>query len=258
MGSPQLENGYIRIAMELVDKFSEYRIPGQEWQILWVILRKTWGWGKKIDRIPLSKFEDLTGIDRRKCHGILSKLANKNIVKKIVPQKGDRSEISYEFNKHYKSWKVSPKRVIPQKGDSGVPQKGDSEAPIPIIVKDTVIDNPPISPPYQKIVSYLNEKTGKKFDYKTKETRGFIKARWNAGFTLDDFKTVIKNKTSKWLIDPKMVDYLRPQTLFGTKFEAYLQERPNPLQGRVSEKSLKNIEALNAWEQEENEKQDQV
>ena len=77
-----------------------------------------------------------------------------------------------------------------------------------------------------EIVSYLNEKTGKNFSPKTKATTSHIKARLNEGRTIDDFKRVIDSKCAKWLTDPKMVDYLRPDTLFGTKFEAYLNELP--------------------------------
>lgn len=78
--------------------------------------------------------------------------------------------------------------------------------------------------PYGEIIEYLNLKTGKNFDPTAKETRSKIKARWGPHRTLQDFKTVIDNKCSKWLTDEKMVDFLRPETLFGTKFESYLNE----------------------------------
>jgi uncharacterized phage protein (TIGR02220 family) len=79
--------------------------------------------------------------------------------------------------------------------------------------------------PYQKIVEYLNEKTGKQYRHTTPKTRELIKARWNEGFTLDDFKKVIDNKTLEWK-DTEFDNYLRPQTLFSNKFEAYLNEDP--------------------------------
>jgi uncharacterized phage protein (TIGR02220 family) len=80
--------------------------------------------------------------------------------------------------------------------------------------------------PFAEIVNYLNAESGKNFLSTTKETRRAIRARWNEGFQLDDFKRVIFNKCDKWKSDEKMVDYLRPQTLFGTKFEGYLNESP--------------------------------
>jgi len=74
-----------------------------------------------------------------------------------------------------------------------------------------------------RIVEYLNEKTGKSFKPTTKATVSHINARLNEGFTYEDFKRVIDNRISLWLNDPKMSEYLRPETLFGTKFESYLQ-----------------------------------
>ena len=83
-------------------------------------------------------------------------------------------------------------------------------------------------PPYEDIIKYLNQKTGKNFDHLSKETRSKIKARWGVGKkqrTLDDFKKVIDIKCLQWLNNPELEKYLRPETLFGTKFESYLNEK---------------------------------
>ena len=79
----------------------------------------------------------------------------------------------------------------------------------------------------EEIVNYLNEKTGKHFRHNTDKTKKLIKARIREGFTVDDFKRVIDTKTKQWSKDKKMKIYLRPETLFGSKFEAYLNEEPN-------------------------------
>ncbi|WP_257000374.1 conserved phage C-terminal domain-containing protein, partial [Listeria monocytogenes] len=85
--------------------------------------------------------------------------------------------------------------------------------------------NPTVSRiPYKDIVDYLNEKTGKNFKHKTAKTRKFIEARWNQDFRLDDFKKVIDVKTDEWL-NTDSDKYLRPETLFGTKFEGYLNQK---------------------------------
>ena len=81
--------------------------------------------------------------------------------------------------------------------------------------------------PYKEIIEYLNLKTGKNFSHSSKETRAKIKARWGINGnrrSLQDFKTVIDNKCAQWLKDEKMFSYLRPETLFGTKFESYLND----------------------------------
>jgi len=86
---------------------------------------------------------------------------------------------------------------------------------------------PPDEIPYKEIIDYLNYKSGKNFSHLSKGTRTKIKARWGdngSRMSLQDFKTVIDNKVNQWLNDSKMVSYLRPETLFGTKFESYLNE----------------------------------
>lgn len=78
--------------------------------------------------------------------------------------------------------------------------------------------------PYERIVDYLNRKTNSHYRPTSKATRRLIKARYNEGFTDADFKTVIDKKCTEWLQDANMAQYLRPETLFGTKFEAYLNQ----------------------------------
>lgn len=75
------------------------------------------------------------------------------------------------------------------------------------------------------IVDYLNEKTDSHYKATTPKTKQLVQARLKEGFSVDDFKTVIDKKTATWLKDSKMNKYLRPLTLFGTKFEDYLNEK---------------------------------
>ena len=78
---------------------------------------------------------------------------------------------------------------------------------------------------YSTIVSYLNEKAGTGYKPNTAKTKSAIHARLSEGFTIDDFKTVIDKKCADWIGDEKMEKYLRPETLFGTKFESYLNAK---------------------------------
>ncbi len=79
--------------------------------------------------------------------------------------------------------------------------------------------------PYKEIISYLNQQLKSTYRHTTPKTRDLINARYKEGFTLEDFKTVIDKKIKHWGINPDMIKYLRPETLFGTKFESYLNER---------------------------------
>ena len=74
------------------------------------------------------------------------------------------------------------------------------------------------------IVQFLNEKTGSHYRASSAKTKKLIHARLKEGFTVDDFEKVIVKKCKDWKNDSKMAKYLRPETLFGTKFEGYLNE----------------------------------
>lgn len=115
--------------------------------------------------------------------------------------------------------------------------------PIPSTYQVTTNEEPPIAPhggkkaagdepgdgiPYERIVAYLNERSGKNFKDASQDTRAKIRARWREGFRLDDFRRVIDTKCAEWGRDPKMAEYVRPSTLFGTKFESYLNQGPVP------------------------------
>lgn len=92
------------------------------------------------------------------------------------------------------------------------------------------------------VVRFLNDTTGKHFRSNTASTQRHINARITDGYTLDDFKRVIVYKAQQWGNDAKMKEYLRPETLFGTKFEGYLNSAPDDLQ--IVEKVEKTAEEL--------------
>ena len=85
------------------------------------------------------------------------------------------------------------------------------------------------------IIDYLNIKTNSHYKYSTEKTRKLIKTRLNDNFTIDDFKTVIDKKTDEWL-GTDFEKFLRPETLFGNKFEGYLNQKTTP-----KKKTLKDI-----------------
>lgn len=88
---------------------------------------------------------------------------------------------------------------------------------------DTLSGNP-TSYPYSDVIDYLNERTGKQYKSTTKKNQTVIRARSDEGFNLEDFKKVIDNKVAEWK-GTDMEKYLRPETLFGTKFEGYLNQQ---------------------------------
>ncbi|WP_409300286.1 conserved phage C-terminal domain-containing protein [Peribacillus sp. SCS-155] len=90
--------------------------------------------------------------------------------------------------------------------------------------------------PFVEIIDYLNLKINGTFKTTTKKTMKFIRARYREGHTLEDFKKVIDLKADEWLKDAAWSKYLRPETLFGPKFESYLNQKPR--RKRVREEDL--------------------
>lgn len=101
---------------------------------------------------------------------------------------------------------------------NGFPADGE---PIPYRNTDVTSDDKP----YDIIITHLNEKAGTQYRASTPKTKALIRSRLSEGFTVNDFITVIDKKCEEWRGDGKMEKYLRPETLFGTKFEGYLNEK---------------------------------
>lgn len=78
----------------------------------------------------------------------------------------------------------------------------------------------------KNIVNYLNTVCNTNYRYSSEATKKKIRARLNEGFVEDDFYSVIDVKYAEWGKDSSMSKYLRPETLFGTKFESYLNQCP--------------------------------
>lgn len=106
-------------------------------------------------------------------------------------------------------------------------------------VKD-IVEQEPDPIPYREIIDYLNQKAGKSFKHSAAGNKKVIKARWNEGYKLDQFKRVVDNKCQDWLNDEKMSQYLQPSTLFGNKFDQYLNQRKGNSNGapQKSEEAL--------------------
>lgn len=113
--------------------------------------------------------------------------------------------------------------------DTSCIQNGNTGKDSIELVKDS-IDNNIYSPakaeqiPYKEIIDYLNLKSNSNYKYTSQKTKDLIKARINNGFTIEDFKKVIDKKSQEWL-GTDFEKFLRPETLFGNKFEGYLNQK---------------------------------
>lgn len=86
--------------------------------------------------------------------------------------------------------------------------------------------DPDLTAKAKEAINYLNEKTGSEYRHVPSNLK-LVQARINEGYSLEDVKAVIDAKTAQWGADPKMVEYLRPKTLFGAEnFNQYAGQRP--------------------------------
>ena len=171
--------------------------------------------------------------NRAKIQRIISSLENQGLL-----IKGNYNQLSYDRTTWYALPKFEQSVVQNQTVNCSDlnNERFKNEQPIPINYQLTkqltnkdikyIVEHSPTEPvPYQEVVQYLNQKTGKNFKHTSKVTQRHIRARFAEGFTVNDFKQVIDKKCSDWLRDQKMKEYLRPETLFGTKFESYLNSK---------------------------------
>jgi len=76
----------------------------------------------------------------------------------------------------------------------------------------------------KNIIDHLNMVIKSKYKHTSKKTKDLIRARFNDGFSVDDFFHVHLVKAADWINDPKMKKYLSPDTLYSNKFEKYLNQ----------------------------------
>ena len=138
-------------------------------------------------------------------------------------------------------------RVSPT-GNTNTRYKPDSKLDIKTDIDNNIVENDNVVEYDMKtiteIVDYLNEKAHKNYRPNSKTTMEHINERLKEGRTLSDFKQVIDNRCATWL-GTDMEQYICPETLFGSKFEKYLNAPAPRLRG--SDGRLLGKES-NGWE----------
>lgn len=249
MTNPQLENGYTPIANEILDALVGIRIPGEARQCLDFIIRKTYGYKKKEDWIALSQFVDATSLKKPTVSRALKKLLFMNMI--IKKDKG--LGVTYGLQKDCDKWKpLSKKITVIKKDNKGSTKKiiGGSTKKIPTIHRyyKRNITKEKEEIPFEDIIGHLNQIANRDFRPKTESYRKAIRARWNEGYRLDDFKYVNAVKAEEWLLT-NMAKHLNPETLYGNKFQKYKNQEP--AKNQMSELKRKNLIATQDWEPED-------
>lgn len=203
-------------------------IPKEIW------LDESLGWSEKLLLVEISSLDNEEGcwatneyfaeffnLSKDRISKLISSLKNKGyLTVELVYKKGTR-KIDRRIVKITDRYRCKNLEGIGKNNDTPIGENAEDN--------NTVINNTKNNTkeyiPYVEIVNYLNDVANTSYRASTKKTQQLIKSRWNEGFRLDDFKKVIDIKVSEWLNDSKMNKFLRPETLFGTKFESYLNQK---------------------------------
>lgn len=105
------------------------------------------------------------------------------------------------------------------------------------LLKDSSIKDSSI---YKQVIDYLNKQANTSYKHESKKTQQLINSKTKEGFSLNDFIKVIDNKCSDWK-GTEWEKYLRPETLFGNKFENYLNQKRSGVKS-VNESNFNNFE----------------
>jgi len=113
MANPQLEDGYFRFATIFADKLAAVKMRAVCWQCFWVVIRKTYAWHKKWDKISYSQFAKSTDINEKQVSSALKELKSRKII--LTSKQGVGRTVSYCFNKNYEEWIDPPLNRPPPK-----------------------------------------------------------------------------------------------------------------------------------------------
>lgn len=176
-------------------------------------------------------------------------------IKKDIETVMDSSLIFAVYQNMDEFWETSTRKIdmsvkeifkteIKRRNTNDNDNDNDNELSYPLTYSDTYHDSsddstveqarPHVSPIHKDVIDYLNAKTGKQYRFTTKKTQDLIRARQAEGFELKDFQTVVDKKVAEWT-GTEFEKFLRPETLFGTKFEGYLNQSTNPKPKRAGD-----------------------
>lgn len=194
-------------------------------------------WGKYEDIHPnQTTLSEQCNMSVKSVNRTIKSLKDKRYIK--TTQKVNRSSLVYELNtKMVRTESPTPTSESPSdrtespKGSVTESQRLGLRVPLGTTRKDykeldiKKIEKSSANAPFiREVLDYLNTKLGTKYQAKSGKTKTLISTRIKEGYTVKDFITVIDKKYLEWHNDPGMSKFLRPETLFGNKFESYLNQ----------------------------------
>jgi uncharacterized phage protein (TIGR02220 family) len=273
------EGGYTQIMNEFIDNLTNYRLDSNEWSLVMLIIRNSWGikgqaWAQKL---TWDKMKEKTGLG----NGPLGYARAKLIARNFVHTRKNGRRTHYKINSKYETWipedQLPTYRKAPKLHSSEVKTKLHSSevsnstpvefelhssgvVPYKERIKKTVKETPIIpngngeggstvltkkqivEQDAKAVVDYMNELSGKTFKH-SDTSLSKIRGRLREGYTLEQCLTVCLNK---WLDPDHKEKYYRPITLFRPSlFESYVNEKgANPKMSKKKAKMFSTMEAF--------------
>ena len=150
---PQLENGYLRIANELLEQFIIYGLSSRQWSVVMAIARMTYGYNKKSDALSGWQISKMTGIDRSHISKTINELVTLNIINKHEDGRISHGIFVNELsiNKNYELWETVAKKVTVAKL-APLPKNSITVAELaPVTVAELAIKPLPKQPTHKDI-----------------------------------------------------------------------------------------------------------
>lgn len=179
--------------------------------------------------------------------GTLTRFAAKTLLEQAYRYDGFRAE---QRKRRAGSREAEPAEEEPVEEPAEEPLSGEFDRSSPNATEvhrsappsPSPVPSPSPNPIYIETVGLLNALSGSSFRPENKQTQRLLHARLREGYTKEDLETVIRHKCEEWKRDEKLRKYLRPETLFGSKFEGYLSEAKRAAEAREPEIILAPLE----------------
>lgn len=204
-----------------------------------VILQNLWHWIRKNEANGMNYYDEnhWTYNSTKAFADLFPYLSQKQIETALKRLRDEGIIVTGNYNEHKYDrtlwYAITEKgKSILLTGEMEITSKGngfDTEGePIPNI--NANLENTD-DKPHIIIIDYLNRRAGTNYRANSKNTIKHINARLTEGYTEEDFIKVIDKMCTRW-IGTDYEQYLRPETLFGTKFEGYLNSNVKPLKNK--------------------------
>jgi len=270
MASPQKEDGYTAIANAIIEKLACQVISPDEWRVLCVILRKTYGWRKAEDWISLSQFVEMSGMKKQHVCRAIKKLLSRQIITQTgnaftqtgnaftqtgnaftqtgnaFTQTGNVQGWKYGLQKDFDLWITPPRAprslpkqvtIVTQIGNQPLPKQGPTKATITKAKKTNILLDPETNlPGFAEFWGTYPRKIDKSQAAKT------YQARIKDGADPEDLLKAAQNYAAHCLANKTEAKFIKhPKTFLNPDWRQWLEketERALTLSERIEKEGL--------------------